>query len=376
LTHRVLVIFGTRPEAIKVAAVVRALADHPDLEPVVAVTAQHRSMLDQVLELFDIRPDHDLDIMMEGQSLADITSRALTGLVPLIERAQPSAVLVQGDTSTTFAGALASFYTKTAVAHLEAGYRTNDTYQPFPEEMNRRLVSELAGIHFAVNEGCRDNLLREGHSASDIHVIGNTGIDALMLTADMNRKPSDLTVARALETERRVVLMTMHRRENWGGPIEQACLAARRIAESRPDVEIVFATHLNPVVQDAARSVLGDVERVSLVSALDYASFVALLRRADLVMSDSGGIHEESLALRKPLLLLREVSEWPEAVASGAVELVGSDAERIVTRAIAKLEAIAEGRELPTFVNRLADGRASRRLADALAVWLESGSAR
>jgi len=374
MPHRILTVFGTRPEAIKTVAVIEAMRTIDTLEPVVAVTAQHRVMLDQVLELFCVTPDHDLDIMVAGQSLAEITTRALAGLTPLIERVEPDAVLVQGDTTTTLVGALAAFYAKLPIIHLEAGYRTNDKHQPFPEEINRRLVSELADIHIAVNEGCRHNLLREGHPDSAIHVVGNTGIDALVQIAASHPVPTDPDVAAALESGRRVVLMTMHRRENWGEPIEQACIAARELAAQHENVEVVFATHLNPVVRDAAERVLGAADRVRLVTALDYATFVALLSAAQVVMSDSGGIHEEALALRKPLLLLRNVSEWPEAVESGAVELVGVDATRIVDAANAKLAAIAEGRALPVFDNPLADGRAAERAASVIAAWLDAGS--
>jgi len=372
VASRILVVFGTRPEAIKVAPVVDAIRRHPGMEVAVAVTAQHREMLDQVLELFEIVPDFDLDIMEPGQSLTDITVRVLAGLGPVIKDVKPDAVLVQGDTTTTFAGALAGLYARLPVIHVEAGYRTNDKLQPFPEEINRRLVSELADLHFAANAECERNLLTEGHSPDAIHVVGNTGIDALKRVAAMRLELADDRVREVVSGDRRVVLMTMHRRENWGAPIEEACRAAKDIAAAHADVDILFATHLNPVVQDAARAVLEDVERVHVLPALDYATFTHVLARADLVMSDSGGVHEEALALGKPLLLLRNVSEWPDALASGAVRLVGTDRGRIVSAATEVIAALDSGVEMPVFSNPLADGRASERVVAVLRGFLGS----
>jgi len=370
MTHRVLVVFGTRPEAIKIAPVVHAMQSSDDFEPIVAVTAQHRRMLDEVLDVFGITPDYDLDIMREGQTLTQISVRALEGLESVLGDARPDVLMVQGDTSTTFIGALAAFYHHVPVAHVEAGYRTGDKYQPFPEEANRRLVSEIAEWHFAVNEGCRQHLLREGHPDEIIRVVGNTGIDALFHVGQIPADLSATPVAGLLDSGATRILMTMHRRENWGPPIESACRAAKRLAQAYPGVEILFAVHLNPIVQTSARAVMEGAERVHLLPALDYLTFSKVLHAADVVMSDSGGIHEEALALGKPLLMLRNVSEWPEAVASGQTRLVGTDEDRIFDEASSVLDALAAGAPLPRLANPLADGHASERVLEHLRMFL------
>lgn len=372
MTHRVLIVFGTRPEAIKIAPVVHAMQSSDDFEPIVAVTGQHRTMLDEVLQVFGINPDYDLDIMREGQTLTQITMRALGGLSPVIEGTRPDLLVVQGDTSTTFVGALAAFYHRVPVAHVEAGYRTGDKYQPFPEEANRRLVSEITEWHFAVNENCRQHLLREGHSDDVIRVVGNTGIDALRHVGAIPLDLDTTLAAGTLDPGTTKILMTMHRRENWGAPIESACRAARRLVEANPAMEILFAVHLNPVVQASARAVLEGVERVHLLPALDYLTFSKVLHAADVVMSDSGGIHEEALALGKPLLMLRNVSEWPEAVASGQTRLVGTDEDRIVVEATSILDALAAGLPLPRLDNPLADGHASERVLEHLRAYMRA----
>lgn len=359
---RALFVFGTRPEAIKVAPVVRAMQQDTRFEPIVAVTAQHRRMLDQVLELFHIEPSHDLDLMTEGQTLPLLTARILEGLTPVLEAEQPDMVIVQGDTTTTFAAALAALYLKIPVAHVEAGYRTGELYLPFPEEANRRLVSRIAQVHYAVNETCRGNLLAEGHPDDSILVTGNTGIDALTLALQFTAPtPVPRTDARFR------ILMTMHRRESWGRAIEDSCRAARMLVENNEDVEVVFATHLNPIVQESARRVLGDSPRIALIPALNYASFAHLLDSADLVMSDSGGIHEEALSLAKPLLLLRDVTEWPEAVSSGAVRLVGTEYEAVVVAAQAALDGLRAGARWPRHLSPLSDGKAAERIVADLA---------
>lgn len=280
-----LVLFGTRPEAIKIAPVVFAMQESSGIEPVVAVTAQHREMLDQVLDLFGIRPAFDLDLMRQNQTLAELTARIIAAVGPVIRDVRPDVVVVQGDTTTTFAGALSAFYEHTPVAHVEAGYRTNDRCLPFPEEINRRLVSELADIHFAANDACRSNLLAEGHPANRIHVVGNTGIDALHRVLAAPGDPQD-PEARLGRSSRFLVLMTMHRRESWGGPISEACRAARTVVARNPDTEVVFVTHLNPVVRRAAAEELAGVDRVRVVAALGFAEFAKLLESADIVMSD------------------------------------------------------------------------------------------
>lgn len=370
ITHRVLIVFGTRPEAIKIAPVVRAMQVSEEFDPIIAVTAQHRTMLDDVLDVFGITPHYDLDIMRQGQSLTEISVRVLEGLSPLLDEARPDAMVVQGDTTTTFIAALSAFYYRIPVAHIEAGYRTGDKYQPFPEEANRRLVSEIAEWHFAVNEGCRQHLLREGHPDESIKVVGNTGIDALIHAGTVSVDLSATPVGGLLESPSTKILMTMHRRENWGAPIESACRAARRLVESHPDLEILFAVHPNPVVQSSARMILQGVERVHLLPALDYLTFSKVLHAADLVMSDSGGVHEEALSLGKQLLMLRNVSEWPEAVASGQTRLVGTNEERIIAEASSVLHALATGEVLPRFENPLADGHAADRVLDYLRTFM------
>lgn len=360
---RALFVFGTRPEAIKVAPVVRAMQHDSRFEPIVAVTAQHRRMLDQVLELFRIEPSHDLDLMTEGQALPVLTARILEELTPVLETEQPDVVIVQGDTTTTFSAALAALYLKIPVAHVEAGYRTGELYLPFPEEANRRLVSRIAQAHYAVNAACRKNLLDEGHPNDSVLVTGNTGIDALMMALQFT-PPSPVPRS---DTRFRI-LMTMHRRESWGRAIEDSCRAAKTLVEDNDDVDVVFATHLNPIVQDSARRVIGDSPRIALVPALDYASFAHLLDSADLVMSDSGGVHEEALSLAKPLLLLRDVTEWPEAVSSGAVRLVGTEYEAVVAKAQAALDELRAGARWPRHVSPLSDGKASERIVADLAL--------
>lgn len=368
---RALLVFGTRPEAIKVAPVIKAMERDGRIEPVVAVTAQHRHMLDQVLELFAIRPDHDLDLMQHGQSLHELTSRILLSVTPVLDAVRPDVVLVHGDTTTTLAGALAACYLRLPVAHLEAGYRTPDRFLPYPEELNRRLVSELAEYHFAVNAGCRDNLLREGHPAERILVTGNTGIDAFRRALDV---PAPETPVGERTAPIRV-LMTMHRRESWGLAIESACRAVRTVVERNRDVEVIFATHLNPLVCECAETQFAGCERIHLVPALDYAPFAHLLASADIVLSDSGGIHEEVLYLGTPLLLLRDVSEWPEAVAAGASVLVGSDAERIVAETESAIALVRAGQPWPRLEKPLADGHAADRVVEDLVRRLDTRGA-
>lgn len=357
--------FGTRPEAIKVAPVVKAMERDGRITPTAAVTAQHRHMLDQVLNLFDIIPAHDLDLMQPGQSLHDLSARILVGLTPLMQAEQPDVVIVHGDTTTTFAGALAASYLRLPVVHLEAGYRTDNRFLPYPEELNRRLVSELAEYHYAVNDTCRDNLLREGHDPAHILVTGNTGIDALRHALALAVNAPQIPPRDSRIPYR--ILMTMHRRESWGDAIESACRAARTVVEHDPEVEIVFATHLNPVVCDCAEKAFSGCDRVHLVPALDYAPFARLLDSADIVLSDSGGIHEEALYLGKPLLLLRDVSEWPAALTAGATRLVGTDEELIVAETRRTLAMLRDGKPWPRIDNPLADGQAAERVVADLA---------
>jgi UDP-N-acetylglucosamine 2-epimerase (non-hydrolysing) len=368
MRRRVLVAFGTRPEAIKLAPVVERLRERPDVfETTVVVTAQHREMLDQVLRIFGITPDHDLDIMRPGQTLTDLTTRSLTGLGPIMESVRPDAVVVQGDTTTTFAAALSAFYHKVPVAHVEAGLRSLDLSQPYPEELNRRLTSVIARWHFAPTNTARDQLLAERVDPLSIHVTGNTVIDALLEVAGRPHEFEPGPVADALASGRRIVLMTMHRRESWGDGVRQACEAARLIVSHRPDVHLLFALHLNPDVQSVAHEVLGDVDRVNLLGPLDYAAFVHLMRASTLILSDSGGVQEEAPSLGKPVLVLREVTERPEAVAAGTVRLVGVNRDRIRAEADRLLDDVDAYTAMARAANPFGDGHAAERIAEILA---------
>jgi len=368
--RRALIVFGTRPEAIKIIPVIQAMAENPHFEPIICLTGQHREMLDEVLKVFGITPDFDLNIHTPGQSLADVTTRVLTRITPVIEQLKPDVMVVQGDTTSTFSAALSAFYQAVLIAHVEAGYRTADLGQPFPEEANRRLVGELASWHFAANEGCRQNLIAEGHQDWTINVVGNTGIDALFAVLAKDDGLIEGGVRELLGNGLRTVVMTMHRRENWGVPIESACRAAQQLVKGHPDIQILFAVHLNPLVRRSVQGILGGIERVHLLPALDYLTFSKVLAGAELVMTDSGGVHEEALALGKPLLMLRSVSEWPESVASKATLLVGTDERSILDAAESVLEAIDSGTGLPRSENPLADGHAATRIVAALARYL------
>jgi UDP-N-acetylglucosamine 2-epimerase len=365
--RRVLAVFGTRPEAIKMAPVVEALRARPaDFDVTVAVTAQHREMLDQVLALFGITPDVDLDIMLPSQSLAQITTRALGGLDPLVAESRPDVVLVQGDTTTTFAAALAAFYHQVPVGHVEAGLRTHDVYAPFPEEVNRRLTSQLTRWHFAPTATAAARLLSEGLDPAHVHVTGNTVVDALSEVAAMPFAFPPGTVADSLASARRIVLMTAHRRESWGAPMERVCAAARALVERFADIEILFATHLNPSVRGPVTDALCDAERITLLPPLDYLPFVKLMAASTLILSDSGGVQEEAPSLNVPALCLRDVTERPEAVEAGAVKLVGTDPARIVAEASLLLTDSAEHARMAAAPNPFGDGHAAERIADIL----------
>ena len=369
---KVMVVFGTRPEAIKMAPVVHALQALPGIRTEVVVTAQHRQMLDQVLSLFDIRPEEDLDLMRPGQGLADLFSRALTGMHEVLQRRKPDLVLVHGDTSTTLAAAMAAFYQRIPVGHVEAGLRTGDMQAPWPEEMNRRLTSPLTTFHFAPTEGARDNLLREGIH-SDVHVTGNTVIDALLEVAARIRNDSALAGKLAaqfpfLAGERRVLLVTGHRRENFGDGFERICLALREIA-ARGDVDVVYPVHLNPNVQEPVHRILGDCPAVHLVEPQDYLPFVWLMLRADVILTDSGGIQEEAPSLGKPVLVMRDVTERPEAVTAGTVELVGTDDARIVAAVNRLLDDPDAYAAMSRAHNPYGDGKAAARIAAIVEAW-------
>jgi UDP-N-acetylglucosamine 2-epimerase (non-hydrolysing) len=364
---KVLTVFGTRPEAIKMAPLIKELQRHPDrLLCRVAVTAQHREMLDQVLHLFQIVPDHDLDIMRPGQSLFDITRRALDGLEQVMAREKPDLVLVHGDTTTTFVAALAAFYFQIPVGHVEAGLRTGDKYSPFPEEINRHLTAVVTDLHFAPTATARDNLLREGVAPEKIFVTGNTVIDALLATVDPDYRFIDPGLAGIDYRRRRVLLVTTHRRENLGEPMREIYLALRDIVALYPDVEVVFPVHKNPAVRGMVQEVLGELPRVHLIEPLSYQPFVNLMNRCYLVLTDSGGLQEEAPALGKPVLVLRNTTERPEAIRAGTVRLVGTTREAVFNETRLLLEDAARYRQMAEAVNPYGDGRASRRISQAI----------
>lgn len=349
------------------APLVTALQRSAVFEPLVAVTAQHRGMLDQVLDLFSITPDVDLDIIQPRQTLAGITARALTGLEPAIADLAPDAVVVQGDTTTTFVGALAAFYRQLPVVHVEAGLRTLDRYSPYPEEINRRLTTQLATLHLAPTATSEANLLREGVAASDIVVTGNTVIDAL-LEVVARRAPYGDPVLDGLDDDpRRVVLVTAHRRESWGPPMESIGRAVARIAKADPDLLVVFPIHRNPVVREAIEPALAGLENVRVIEPLDYGGFSRLMQRAAVILTDSGGVQEEGPSLGKPVLVLRESTERPEAVDAGTVRLVGTDEDTIVEATEQLLHDPAAYARMANAVNPYGDGAAAERSVAAIA---------
>ncbi|GIX39647.1 MAG: UDP-N-acetyl glucosamine 2-epimerase [Silanimonas sp.] len=366
----VMIAFGTRPEAIKMAPLVEVLRRDGRFDVSVVVTAQHRQMLDQVLELFSIIPDRDLDVMEPGQTLAGTFGKILAGMTATIGELRPDVVLVHGDTSTTLATALAAYYNRVVVGHVEAGLRTGNLYSPWPEEANRRLVAPLCHYHFAPTTTSRDNLLREGLPAAQIHVTGNTVIDALLQVVARIEADPDLQARLDagfpfLDADKRLVLVTGHRRENFGQGFEQICLALRRIAE-RGDVQVVYPVHLNPAVQEPVKRILGDVPGIALIAPQDYLPFVRLMMRSHLILTDSGGIQEEAPSLGKPVLVMRDTTERPEAVEAGTVKLVGTDATTIVTEAFRLLDDAEAYGAMARAHNPYGDGKACIRIAAAL----------
>ncbi|HTX68654.1 MAG TPA: UDP-N-acetylglucosamine 2-epimerase (non-hydrolyzing) [Thermoleophilia bacterium] len=362
----VVVAFGTRPEAIKLAPVIRRLRERDVLDVRVLVTGQHREMLDQVLRLFDIAPDADLDVMLPRQLLDQLTCRVLSGIAPVLDELAPDAVIVQGDTTTTFVAALAAFYRGVPVAHVEAGLRTGTPDCPFPEEMNRRLTTRLATWHFAATIGAQANLLAEGVSADSISLTGNTVIDALFEALEVPFVFPPGRLADALAGDMRIVLVTAHRRENWGEPIRDICRALRRLVEVNEDIVIVFSVHKNPVVREAVDTALRGVERVMLLDPLEYLPFVHLMEASTLVLSDSGGMQEEAPSLGKPVLVLRQDTERPEAVECGVAKVVGTDPERIFTEASSLLGDAAAYCQMARASNPFGDGHAAERIAGVL----------
>ena len=363
---KVMSIFGTRPEAIKMAPVVRALMRHSDaIETRTLVTAQHREMLDQVLHLFRITPDYDLNIMAAGQTLFDITSRAMLGINEVFQQERPNLVLVHGDTTTTFAGALAAYYHQIPVGHVEAGLRTHDIYSPFPEEMNRRLTGGIATLHFAPTPTAHANLRAEGIPEGRIFVTGNTVIDALHHTVRPDYVlPAEL---RGVDfADHRVLLVTTHRRENLGEPMRHVYRAIRDIIEELGDVEVIFPVHRNPKVREIVREELGGLERVHLIDPLDYEPFANLMARVDIVLTDSGGIQEEAPSLGKPVLVLRDTTERPEAVTAGTVRLIGTDERRVYEETMRLLTEPTAYTHMAEAVNPYGDGKAAHRIIEAI----------
>ncbi|MDD9878979.1 MAG: UDP-N-acetylglucosamine 2-epimerase (non-hydrolyzing) [Magnetovibrio sp.] len=367
---RVLTIFGTRPEAIKMAPVIRALQAAPGIESRVCVTAQHREMLDQVLALFEIAPDHDLNVMHANQDLSHITETVLTGVTQVLREEKPNRVLVHGDTTTTFAAALAAYYQQIPVGHVEAGLRTGDIYAPFPEEMNRRLADGIADLLFAPTERAAENLEREGVAPGRISITGNTVIDALQMTIQRLRDDDAMTARldaqfQHLNPDRKLILVTGHRRESFGAGFENICRALAAIAD-RGDVELIYPVHLNPNVQEPVRRLLGGYVTMHLTEPMDYLPFVYLMNRCHMVITDSGGIQEEAPSLGKPVLVMRDLTERPEAVDAGTVKLVGTDADAIVRETALLLDDEAVYNTMSRAHNPYGDGQASGRIVEEI----------
>lgn len=359
---KVMTVFGTRPETIKMAPLVKELKKRDEIETIVCVTAQHRQMLDQVLNAFQIVPDYDLDIMKQGQTLSDITTRVLQGLENVIKEVKPDIILVHGDTTTTFAGALAAFYNQVAIGHVEAGLRTYNKYSPFPEEANRQFVGVVSDMNFAPTEQSKDNLLREGKNPETIIVTGNTAIDALQTTVrdDYEHEIIDWV------GDARMIMLTAHRRENLGEPMRNMFRAIRRIIEKYEDIKVVYPVHLNPIVVQTAEEIFGDCDRVKLIKPLEVLDFHNLLNKSYLILTDSGGIQEEAPSLGKPVIVLRDTTERPEGIAAGTLKLAGTNEEVIYQLIDELLSDKAEYERMSRASNPYGDGKASERIVDAI----------
>lgn len=361
---KVMTLFGTRPEAIKMAPLVKELEKYDEIESKVCVTGQHREMLDQVLELFNIKPEFDLNIMKSKQTLTGITTRILEGFEEILENEKPDIILVHGDTTTTFAGSLAAFYKQIKVGHVEAGLRTFDKYFPFPEEMNRKLTGAIADMHFAPTVGSKENLLREGINDIDIFVTGNTVIDAMEHTVDDEYIFENEVLNNIDFEKKKIIMVTAHRRENWGEGIENICISLNKIVKENKDVELVYLVHLNPVVKDVVYKHLDGKERIHLLPPLDTKETHNLMNRAYMIMTDSGGLQEEAPHLGKPVLVLRDVTERPEAVKVGTVKLVGTDVDVIVLEATKLLNVKDEYEKMSKAINPYGDGKSSKRIVE------------
>lgn len=363
---KIMSIFGTRPEAIKMAPLVKELEKNDTIETKVCVTAQHREMLDQVLELFDIKPDYDLNIMTSKQTLTGVTNRVLEGLEKIFLEYKPDMVLVHGDTTTTFAASLAAFYQKIKVGHVEAGLRTYDKYFPYPEEMNRKLTGALADIHFSPTKGSKENLLNEGVNKDIIHITGNTVIDAMATTVDKDYKFKTKDLNNIDFQNKKVIMVTAHRRENWGQSIENICKALKYIVENNSDVEVVYLVHLNPIVKDVVEKHLKGMERVHLLSPQDTKETHNLINKSYMLMTDSGGLQEEAPHLGKPVLVLRDVTERPEAVQAGTVRLVGTEYDNIVKNTKELLKNNDIYNKMSCSINPYGDGKTSQRIVKSI----------
>lgn len=361
---KVMSIFGTRPEAIKMAPVVKAMAHDERFAPITVVTGQHREMLDQVLKIFKIKPDYDLNIMQKDQTLSSITSKVLLGMDKILQEDRPDLILVHGDTTTTFSAGLSAFYHQIPVGHVEAGLRTWNKYSPFPEELNRQMTDVLTDLYFAPTTTSRDNLLRENHPENQIFVTGNTAIDALKDTVSENYHNE---ILEEISEDHRIILVTMHRRENQGEPMQRVFKAIRQVVDETPDVEVIFPVHLNPKVQQMAETELGNDPRIKLVAPLDVLDFHNIAARSYLIMTDSGGVQEEAPSLGKPVLVLRDTTERPEGVAAGTLKLVGTDPQAVKEQMNALLNDPAKYAEMAQAQNPYGDGHAAARILDAIA---------
>jgi len=367
---KILLVFGTRPEAIKMAPLILELKKRPELDVKICVTAQHREMLDQVLNLFELTPDYDLDLMQAGQDLYDITARALLGLKAVLSEAKPDLVLVHGDTTTTFSASLAAFYQKIPVGHIEAGLRTGDIYSPWPEEINRKLTSALTQLHFAPTEKSQQNLLTENICRDNIFITGNTVIDALLQVVDIVKTDVELNQKLKIQfdfvdSNKKLILVTGHRRESFGGGFERICQALKSLAK-RDDVQVVYPVHLNPNVKEPVERILAGVDNVYLIEPLEYLPFVYLMSRSYIILTDSGGVQEEAPSLGKPVLVMRDTTERPEAIKAGTVKLVGTDLAYIVEQATSLLDNKEEYNKMSIAHNPYGDGKACVRIADII----------
>lgn len=365
---KVMTVFGTRPEAIKMAPLVKELEKRKEIESIVCVTAQHREMLDQVLETFDIKPDYDLNIMKQGQTLGEVTTRALNGLEKVIKDVEPDLVLVHGDTTTTFAGALAAFYNQVRIGHVEAGLRTYDKYSPYPEEMNRQMVSCMSDLNFAPTKLSADNLIKEGRNNESIFITGNTAIDAMSTTVDENYKHEVLDWV----GNDRMILLTAHRRENLGDPMRNIFRAINKIIEEFSDIKVVYPIHKNPKVREVANEIFGNNNRIRLIEPLEVFDFHNFINKSYIILTDSGGIQEEAPSLGKPVLVLRDTTERPEGIDAGTLKLVGTDEKIIYMETRKLLTEPTEYEKMSHASNPYGDGHASERIVDAIIRYFES----